>query len=201
MKAEHKQSEQFSDNPKSTLYSCLYHTFLILTALAFVFRVIGLDLFASHAEIVEPSEEIQKLIKVALKVFELMFIYKILTHKGFILCFMIAVIQTIVTPFLGAGFMQSAADLLFWIVVPLLFRKDKLRAIGDSLALYLFLTLYSALSLIGKFGELETSQVYSFYKAIMSVADYKLFIVTLYFYISYKGGIRIWKTKRKLFQQ
>lgn len=201
MKTERKQSEQSWENPKTVLFSGMFHTFLILTAVSFFIRLVGVDWFTSSVEIPEPSEPIQKLIKAGLKVFELVFIYKILTKRSFFFCLIISIAQTIVTPLFGAGYVQSALDMAFWFAIPLSLRKDKGAAIVDALALYFLLTLYSALSLVGKFGELEKSQVHSFYKAVMSIADYKFFIVTLYSYINYKGGIKLWKIKRKLFQR
>ena len=197
MQAEPKRSEQSSVNSNQTLVAGLFYTFLLLTVLAFLLRLFGLTWFDSHVDMEEPSLAIQKGIKFVLKAFELTFVYKILTKKGFIVCAVTSVVQTALTPFLGAGMYQSLADTLIMFALPLVFRKDKGWAILDTLFLYALMCLYGALSLVGKFGEVDGSHVYSFYAAILNIVDYKLFIVTLYLFIKYKGGIRLWKSMKR----
>lgn len=196
MKTEQKQSKRFSDS-KSTLAAGMFYTFVGLTLLAFLFRVFGIPLFETHVQIEEPSKEVQKAVKFVLKVFELVFVYRLLSKKSFTICTVIATIQTILTPFLGAGWIQSSADAICMIAVPLIFRKDKGWAMLDTLFLYLVMCLYGSLSLVAKFGELDSSHVYSFYAAVLNILDYKLFIVTLYLFVKYKGGIRLWKRMKR----
>lgn len=169
--------------------------FIVLTILAFLLRVFGLDWLASLVAMPEPEPLVQAIIKAGLKAFELVFVYKILTKRSFVLCTIISLAQCFVAGFVPVGTLQSCFDLFLWIAIPLTLRKDKLKTIVDEVLLYAILTAYAALTLIGKFGELESSQVYSFYKNVASMIDYKLFIVTLYLFIKKKGGIKLWKTK------
>lgn len=196
MKAEQKQSKQFSSE-KTVLAASLFYTFLALTCIAFLLRVFGIPVFEAEVNIKEPSEYCQKLIKFLLKVFELVFVYRILLQKGFLTCLVLSIVQTILTPFLGAGGLQSMADAICMIALPIIFRKDRGWAVIDTLFLYALMCLYGALSLVVKFGELNSSQVYSFYAAILNVVDYKLFIVTIYLFIKYKGGFRLWKRMKR----
>lgn len=172
--------------------------FVVLTILSFLLRILGLGWLSSRMNIPEPKPMTQEIIKAGLKAFELTFVYRILTRKSFILCMFISVVQSFVAGFVPVGMYQSLFDLSFWIIIPLIFRKDKFKAIVDEILLYAILTAYAALTLVGKFGELESSQVYSFYKNVASMIDYKLFIVTLYLFVKRKGGIRLWwKTKKR----
>lgn len=199
MKTDRDKSKQFSD-PKSTFAAGLLYVFLTLTIVAFLLHLFGLDWFISNVELEEPTPIIQEIIKAILKAFELTFVYKILIRKRFIICIAISVIQSFVLGFLPVGLIQSIADAVVMFSIPIIFRKDRLWAIVDTLFLYLLMCLYGALSLIGKFGEYESTQIYSFYKNILSMVDYKLFILTLYLFVKYKGGIKLWKTKRRLLQ-
>lgn len=196
MKTEQKQSKQFSDS-RCVFAAGMFYTFVLLTCIAFLFRVFGIPIFETNVHIEEPDKIIQKAVKFGLKVFELIFVYKILTHRGFVLCTVISIIQTIATPFFGAGWVQSIADAVLMFLIPVLFRKDKGWAIVDTLFLYALMCVYGALSLVVKFGGIDSSQVYSFYAAILNIADYKLFIVTVYLFIKYKGGFRLWKRMKR----
>ena len=174
--------------------------FASLTIVAFLLRVFGLEFFHSDILIKEPPHAVQAIVRGLLKAFELAFIYRILTRKNFLWSTGLAVAHVVIAGFIPVGWMQSAFDLVLWVAVPMIFRKDRLWTLADIAFLYGILTLYAALSLIGKFGELESSQVHSFYKAILSLIDYKFFIVTVFAFSKYKGGIKIWKIKKKFLQ-
>ena len=200
MKTEQQQSKQCTDS-KKTFVAGLFYLFVILTGVAFLLRLFSLDWFDSTiVDIEEPDKESQWIILGLLKTFELVFTYKILTKGRFFICILIAVIQTIVTPWLGAGFVQSLADFFLMFIIPLIMRKDKINALVDVISLNIIMCLYGLLFLIGKFGVYSSNQIYSFYANVLGMMDYKLFIVTLYLYIEFKGGIQVWKMKRKLFQ-
>lgn len=174
--------------------------FSILTLLAFLLKIFGLDWLESKVTMQEPSQDVQWLILGFLKIFELAFVYKILCKKSMVICALIAVAQTAITPWLGAGFVQSCADFALMFIIPFILRKDKWHAVLDALCLNVIMCLYGLLYLIGRFGGYTENQIYSFHVNIASMIDYKLFIATLYLYIKYKGGIQIWKMKRKIFQ-
>lgn len=57
--------------------------FMILTLAAFLFHLFGLNWFETHVKLPEPSEWVQKGVIAGLKVLELTFVYKMLTHKVF----------------------------------------------------------------------------------------------------------------------
>lgn len=171
--------------------------FLALTVSTFLLRIIGLDWFASNTEIPEPPKIVQAIIKASLKAFELVFVYKLLCKKSWVFCTIVSVLQSFLAGFIPVGYAQSLFDLAVMIAVPIALRKNKLHAIVDTLFVYSIMCLYGCLSLVAKFGELDSSQVYSFYEAILQMVDYKLFIVTMYAFVKYKGGFRLWKRMKR----
>lgn len=195
MQAEQKKSKQSS--AEETLAAGMFYTFAILTVVAFLLRLCGLDWFNSVMDIPEPPQIVQAIVKALLKAFELLLVYKLLIRKNFLICVAISVSQAIIAGFVPVGMFQSLFDLLVMVAVPLIFRKDRGAAIIDTLFLYFIMCLYGALSLIAKFGELNESQIYSFYEAILQMIDYKLFIVTIYAFVKYKGGFRLWKSMKR----
>ena len=190
------KTEKCTDS-KSTLVAGMFYTFVILTVVAFLLHLFGLDWFAANVEIPEPNSVVNKLVKASLKAFELVFIYKMLTKKDFVLCTLIAVLQTAAIGVLPTGAPQSISDCVLMFAFPLLFRKDRWWAVVDTIFIYIVMCLYGSLFMIAKFGGFSTDYGYSFYANIVGVIDYKLFVVTMYLYTKYRGGIRLWM-KRKL---
>lgn len=85
------------------------------------------------------------------------------------------------------------------LILTVIFRKDRGWAVIDFLFIYLLMFLYGLLLTVAKFGGLSLEYAYSFYANTIGIIDYKLFVVTLYLYTKYKGGIKLWKSmKRKL---
>lgn len=197
MRTEQQRSEPCTDS-KSIFAAGLFYTFLILTVVAFLLHLLGADWFLATIEIPEPSSTMCKLIKAFLKAFELMFVYKMLTKRSFGLCFIISVLQTASVGFLPLGTSQSVVDCVLMFAFPIILRKDRLWAVVDTIFIYIVMCLYGSLFLIAKFGGLSTDYGYSFYANILGVTDYKLFVVTMYLYTKYRGGIKLWMKRRLL---
>lgn len=194
------KTKQKFDSPKSTFWAGMFYLFLSLTLLASVLHLFGLNWFECRMNIPEPNLVIQKIVKASLKVFELIFVYKILTCMSTLTCFGISTVEVIAVGFIPNHF-QGIADLIVMTVVSLCSRKDKLNATVDLIALFILMNAYSILFELLKFGIIGESNKFSFYTGVVSLFDYKLFIITLYMYIKYKGGIKLWRMKRKLFQK
>lgn len=197
MRTEQQRSEPCTDS-KSIFTAGMFYTFLILTVLAFLLHLLGADWFIATAEIPEPSVTICKLIKACLKAFELMFVYKMLTKRSFTACLIISVLQTVAIGFLPIGTFQSITDCVLMFAFPILFRKDRWWAVVDTIFIYIVMCLYGSLFMIAKFGGFSTDYGYSFYANIIGLIDYKLFIVTMYLYTKYRGGIKLWMKRRLL---
>lgn len=187
------------EKAKVTFISLVFYFFVVMTIIAFLFRVIGLDWFASTVEIQEPSRGIQIATKAVLKAFEAVFSYLILTKKKWYVCLPIAIIQTACVGFIPTGIFQTIADGALLLIIPLLLRKDKLNALIDFIVFYAIMTLYGLFVTFAKFGTAGNDAVFSFYYNIAATIDYKLFIVTLFLFIKHTGGIRLWKEKRAIF--
>ena len=61
--------------------------------------------------------------------------------------------------------------------------------------------LYAVLFLTGRIGIFDTESAYNFIYNVLGTIDYKLFIVTLYLLIKYFGGIKLWKSQKRLIFQ
>lgn len=192
------EQNQTSRTPKQILIAGVFYVFLFTTLGAFLFHLFGLDWFETNIDITEPSKATQEGIKGVLKAFELIFVYKMLSKKSFVFCVVCAVVHTAIVGFFPAGLYQSAADAAFMLLIPLFTRKDIGWTILDFLFLYILMTLYSLMLTVAKFGGLSMDYTYSFYAGVAAVLDFKLFIVTLYLYTRYKGGIKLWMKKRRL---
>ena len=187
------------ESPRNIFVAGLFWLFLIATCGACLLHMFGLDwIVLKTADIPIPPEFAQKVIHAALKAFELLFAYRILTHKSWFVCFILAVLQSIGTGF-APRVLQGILDLILPWIFALIFRKDRLTALLDWLLLEALMNVYSLLFVLASFGGLSLGYASHFWAAIVSLVGYKLFIVTVYLYAKSKGGIRIWKMQRKLF--
>lgn len=192
-----KKKTEYSS--KATFWTSMFYTFLTLTVLAAIFHLFGLAWFEQTVTIQEPAVILQKFIKALLKVFELVFVYQILVRQGYVISSFISILQVLIIGFIPVNY-QCFVDLAVMLLVVLIFRDNKWQGLIDFVALFILMNGYSSLVQLAKFGSIHIEYTYSFYAGIISLIAYKLFIVTLYMFIQYRGGIRLWKIKRKLFQ-
>ena len=188
-------------NPsKVEFWAGMFHMFLSLTILSFICHIVGLEWFSSlNVSLKTPPELAQKFINCGLNAIELIFVYKILIREHSLLCSIVAVLQAVFVGFAPSVF-QGLINMSCMCLLTVILRKDHVHGLIDFVVLAILMTLYAALLQITKFGTVSSDSANDFYKGIVSVIDYKLFIVTLYMFIKYKGGIKLWKMKRKLFQ-
>lgn len=191
-------ADKHQSDAKQIFVAGMFYAFVILTVIAFLFHLFGLDWFESNVTIPDIPEVWQQVVLACLKCFELVFIYRILAHTGWIACAMIAVVHVGLVGFIPEGLWQTIADAGFMLAVPFVLRHDKGYAVLDFLFLYILLSLYGVLLLVAKFGGISGQDGYSFYANVVATIDYKLFIVTIYAYIKFTGGFKLWKMKRKL---
>lgn len=195
MKTEQPKSETFSDS-KTTFVAGMFYTCLSLTVVAFLLHVFGLDWFASTVEIPDPSETVQKAVKASLLVFELFFVYRMLTKRSTFLCLVVSVGHTVGIGFIPAGTILSWANIAIMLLASLMLRP-KLHLILDYAFLYFLLNSYGVLVLLVKFGNVDVSYGMSFFYNVAAMIDYKLFVVSVYLFTKYKGGFRLWKTMKR----
>lgn len=90
---------------EQTFSVCLLISIVFIMLFCAIVRLCGGLWFAADiSKIVEPSKLWQEVIKGALLVFELLFVYKILCRTSFFTCFLIAFGETLVGILLGARF-------------------------------------------------------------------------------------------------
>lgn len=191
-----KKMGHFKDKTAEQIYSlCLLFSCVFIMLLCFFARIFGILWFSADlSAIQEPSLFWQEFIKGALLVFELIFVYKILCRAKWGVCFLIALIETLIGIFISALFnnaiIVNSFYMLCYLVIPIFFVK-KWWSILENLLLYVIGFLYCVIFLVGRIGNLQLESAYNFIYNILGTIDYKLFIVSLYLVIKYFGGIKI----------
>lgn len=166
-----------------------------------ILRLYSVDWFlASFDKIPELPKFWQDRIMNVLFVFEMTFVFKILTRKRWMFCFIVSIIQTAIIEFIPEELYANIFNLCVILFVPVIC-THKLSTIIDSIFLYAVMILYSVIFLVGRVGNLDTSSAYNFEYNIIGILDYKLFIAVIYFYVKHFGGIKLWKTQKRLLLQ
>lgn len=194
-----------SKTPEQILSLCLLIVTSFTMLLCVIARLCGCLWFAADLTgVKEPSKFWQEVIKGALLVFELVFVYKILCRASWLVCFGIAVVETIVGILLGETISNTIVSNLFYMVcifiIPFCFHRS-LFVLAESAIFYIISFLYCALFLVGRIGGIDSESAYNFYTNVAGSIDQKLFTVALYLVIKYFGGIRLWKTQKRLIFQ
>lgn len=201
-----KIKEYFSTKTSEQIFSlCLLIGVVALMLFCCIVRLCGgLWFTAELSKIQEPSKAWQEVIKGALLVFELIFVYKLLCRTKWWICFLISVVETgigILISYLLRNFDygQTITNIFYMMcifIIPLPFIKHWYSLI-DSAVVYGLGLLYGIVFLVGRIGALEIS-AFNFIANVIGIIDYKLFIVALFLAINYFGGIRLWKTQKRL---
>lgn len=184
---------------------CLLITCIAVMLLCLIARLCGVLWFAADLEAIkEPNRFWQEVIKGALLVFELIFVYKILCRASWLICFIIAVLQTVCIIIIGCfsdnTIITNIFNMACYFIIPIFFVKHWFCII-ESAILYILEIVYAALFLVGRIGTLDTSAAYNFVISVLGTIDYKIFIVCIYLIVKYFGGIRLWKTQKRLIFQ
>lgn len=190
---------------EQTFSICLLISIVFIMLFCAIVRLCGGLWFAADmSKIVEPSKLWQEVIKSALLVFELLFVYKILCRTSWLGCFVIAVIETLVGILLGEAINNAIVTNLFnmacILFIPVFFVRSWFSLLENAL-LYGLSMLYSIVFLVGRIGGIDTEAAYNFVYNILGIIDFKLFFVALYLVVKYFGGIRLWKTQKRLIFQ
>ena len=157
-------------------------------------------LLAELTKIPIPSEFWQDRIMNVLFIFEMVFVYKILCRIKWEWCLFFSIVQTIIIIYTPEELYANILNLCIILLLPILCTR-RLSAIIDSIFLYALMTIYGLLFSVGRLGELSIDNAYNFTYGVAGVIDYKLFIVFIYLFIKYNGGIKLWKTQKRLLLQ
>lgn len=179
---------------KSLLLVCLF-----IMAISAVARFFGILWFQADLEaIAEPSEFISVAVKAILKVFELIFVHKILCKVGWNWCFLFALVQTVIVGFVDA-LTGNIVDIIFIVFLPLVFNyQDWKYSLRDNILLYLLGLIYSATFLFGRVGIIYDAKR-DFILSTLGVIDYKILFVAIYLVVKLFGGIKLWKKQQRPF--
>ena len=198
--------EYFKNKTGEQIFSfCLLVCVVVLMLFCAVVRLCGGLWFAADlSNIVEPSKFWQEVIKGALLCFELLLVYKILCRTSFFICFAISVLETLVGILLGETINNVIVTNLFnmacILFIPVFFVRSWFSLLENAL-LYGLSMLYGIVFLVGRIGGIDTEAAYNFVYNILGIIDFKLFFVALYLVVKDFGGIRLWKTQKRLIFQ
>lgn len=198
--------EYFKNKTGEQIFAlCLLVSVILVMLFCAIVRLYGGLWFAAEmSKIVEPSKFWQEIIKGILLLIELIFAYKILCRTSFFICFLIALAETLVGILLGETVNNSIVSNLFYMacifIIPFCFHKSWFVLLESGIY-YVVSFLYCALFLVGRIGGIDGESAYSFYISVMGSIDQKLFSVALYLVVKYFGGIRLWKTQKRLIFQ
>ena len=201
-----KLKEYFSNKTGEQIFVlCLLVTCVAVMLLCLITRLCGVLWFAADLEAIkEPSKFWQEVIKGALLVFELIFVYKILCRASWFICFIIAVLQTVCIIIIGCFSNNTIITNIFnmacILIIPIFFVR-KWWSILENALLYGISMLYGIIFLVGRIGIFNDESAYNFIVSVLGTIDYKIFIVCIYLVIKYFGGIRLWKTQKRLIFQ
>lgn len=199
--------EYFSNKTGEQIFVlCLFVGCVAVMLLCVIARLCGILWFAADLTAVPvPNKFWQEVIMILLLAFELIFVYKILCRAKWWICFCIAFTQAIICELLGLFIEESNLiinifNLVCYFIIPLFFVKHWF-SIVESAILYILQTIYAILFLVGRIGGVDENAAYNFIYNVLGTIDYKLFIVSLYLVIKYFGGIKLWKTQKRLIFQ
>lgn len=198
--------EYFSDKSGEQIFVlCLLVSSIAVMLLCVIARLCGILWFAADLEAIPvPNDFWQEAIKGALLVFELIFVYKILCRTSWFKCLCIALAQTIIIVIIGCftdnTLITNIFNLACILIIPIFFVR-KWYSIFENALLYAISMLYGIIFLVGRIGGVDENSAYNFIYNVLGTIDYKLFIVSLYLVIKYFGGIRVWKTQKRLIFQ
>lgn len=205
-----KIKEYFSTKTSEQIFSlCLLVGITALMLFCCIVRLCGALWFtADLSGIKEPSRAWQETILGLLLAFELTFVYKLLCRAKWWICIAISIIEAAVGILIGYLVRNLSCDNiitnLFYMVcmfiIPLPFVKHWFSLI-DSAIVYGLGCLYGLLFMVGRIGNMSITNGYNFIYNIVGMIDYKLFMVALFLTINYMGGIRLWKTQKRLILQ
>ena len=202
-----KVREYFSKKTGEQIFSLsLLIGVIAIMLLCLIARLCGILWFAADlGSIKEPSRFWQEAIMVSLLAFELVFVYKILCRAKWAICFLIAITQAIICELLGifienGNIIINIFNMACILFLPIIFTRS-LFSLFENILLYAILMLYGIVFLVGRIGGLDNNAAYNFVYNILGTIDYKLFIVSLFLFIKYFGGIRLWKNQKRLIFQ
>lgn len=201
-----KLKEYFSQKSGKQIFSfCLLISTVLVMIFCIVARLFGILWFSADlSKIVEPSKFWQEGVKGILLLFELVLIYKILCRTSSFKCFLISLSETLVGILLGETINNTTVSNLFYmaciILIPVFFVKTWF-SFFENIIMYVICMLYGVVFLVGRIGGVNDTSAYNFTASVLGMIDYKLFIVSLYLFVKNFGGIKLWKTQKRLIFQ
>lgn len=186
---------------EQTFSICLLISCVALMLFCAIVRLCGGLWFAADLDGVPvPNEFWQGRIMNVLLAFELTFVYKILCRTKWIWCILIAIAQTVIIIFIPSETIINIINLALYFIIPLCFTRQW-QTIIDSAFLYATSLLYCLIFFVGRIGQIEANAGYNFIYSIIGSIDYKIWYITIFLIQNYFGGIRLWKTQKRLILQ
>ena len=193
--------EYFKDKSAEQILSfCLLISTTILMLFCAIVRLCGGFWFFAELSVVPlPSEKWEEFIISALLGIYVLFIYKLRFRCRLLVLLSVFICHTGIAAFIPSLLWTNIFHIAMIMLIPAIYTVD-LRTFIDSLLLWLLCGLYSAIFLTARIGTIKDAST-NFVYNVLGAIDYKLFIVSLYLFINYYGGIRLWKKQKRLIFQ
>lgn len=196
----------FKNKTAEQIFSvCLLISIVFIMLFCAIARLSGILWFSADlSSVEEPSRFWQEFISASLLIFELIFVYKILCRTKWLICFAIAIAEALTGILIGylTGGDETINNLFYMICIlfiPVLFRREWF-SIVESAILYAVSMVYGILFCVGRIGGLG-NYGYNFVASVLGMIDFKLFFIVLYLVVKNFGGIKLWKTQKRLIFQ
>lgn len=198
--------EFFSTKNENQIFSLCLLVFTVCAMLFFaIVRLCGCLWFSADLSAIgTPNAFCQEAIKAGLLIFELLFVYKILCRTTWRVCLAIATIETTIGIIIGYFVNNETVSNIYYmsciLLIPTAFVKTWFSLL-ENVILYLISMLYGIIFLVGRIGNVSDTNAYNFIYNMLGSIDFKLFFVALYLVVKNFGGIRLWKTQKRLIFQ
>lgn len=198
--------QYFSTKNGNQIFSLCLLIFTICAMSFFaIVRLCGCLWFSADLSAIgTPNEFCQEAIKAGLLIFELLFVYKILCRTTWRVCLAIATIETTIGIIIGYFVNNETISNVYYmsciLLIPTAFVKTWFSLL-ENIIFYVISMLYGVIFLVGRIGNVSDVNSYNFIYNVLGTIDFKLFFVALYLVVKNLGGIKLWKTQKRLIFQ
>lgn len=168
-------------SPEYIAITLLFYSFIIAMCIFAILRACNIGIFANGYIPIETSEPTYHLITKALYVLEGFLILKILTKIKWYIALSLATAYMLLVNIINNTVINFILDVLYIVCVPFIFNENKERSIINSVCFILGISTYQLLMSFGRYV-ISIMHKYDLGYAILSIIDYKLFLITIKLY-------------------
>lgn len=170
---------------KEKFINVLFYSFLIAMLFFAFSRLFGIELFINNYEVEIINRFTRISINSLLKFIEAIFILKMLSMKtSWRKCALISLLYCLCIATNDNQQLIFTLDIIFTFSIPLFLngKKHFFETLASCLILFAFISVYQIIMMFGLY-EFDINGKFNLSKAIASIIDYKLFVITLYLFL------------------